>query len=191
MIEGQPLHQLLERLRATATTGLHYASDDYNRSRYAEILEDVMGLYAQLDYFKMSQLPPLDALGYITPKVGVNAIVQNEAGEILLEKRVDDHCWCIIGGWCEPGLSPEENLLKEVREETGLEVELVRLVGIFSRRPSKRFMFSSYHLLYECSPIGGSLRKSFESEEVAFLHPKEVKNWHHDHREWVEYFLRS
>lgn len=64
--------------------------------------------------------------------LGVNvAVIQD--GRVLLTQREDFEVWCLPGGGVEPGESLAQAAIREVREETGLEVELVRLVGIYSR----------------------------------------------------------
>jgi 8-oxo-dGTP diphosphatase len=65
-------------------------------------------------------------------QLGVNAAIVQE-GKILLVKREDFHVWCLPGGEVEEGESLPQAAMREAREETGLEVRLTRLVGIYSR----------------------------------------------------------
>ncbi len=187
----QKLLLILEQLQKSASTGRNYASDIHNLNRYEDILEKIMLLYKQIPNFNQALLPPNDKIAYVTPKVGVNAIIENEKGEILLEKRMDDKAWGVIGGWCEVGLSPEENIIKEVKEETGFDAKVNRIVKIISRTPNERYLYSSYHILFHCEIIGGKLEKSYESEEVAFMKFDEVTNWHYDHKEWIKSYLNA
>ena len=75
--------------------------------------------------------------GYVTPKVAVAAIVGNERGEILLTQRADSGIWLYPVGWADVGYSPSEIAVKEVYEETGIEVEPVSLIAR-ARRPAPR-----------------------------------------------------
>ena len=68
--------------------------------------------------------------GYVTPKVAVAAIVGNEQGEILLTQRADSGVWLYPVGWADVGYSPSEIAVKEVYEETGIEVEPVSLIAV-------------------------------------------------------------
>lgn len=61
--------------------------------------------------------------GYQTPKVDIRAVIFNESGEILMVKEKVDGCWSLPGGWADVGYTPSEVAVKEVREETGLEVK--------------------------------------------------------------------
>ncbi|MFC4021153.1 NUDIX domain-containing protein [Micromonospora sp. GCM10011542] len=62
----------------------------------------------------------------------VSAVVHNAAGELLLGQRSDDGRWSVISGFVEPGEQPATALVREVAEETGLEVEPVRLSSAVS-----------------------------------------------------------
>jgi len=62
----------------------------------------------------------------------VSAVVRNDAGELLLGQRADDGRWSVISGFVEPGEQPATALVREVREETGLEVAPVRMSSAVS-----------------------------------------------------------
>jgi ADP-ribose pyrophosphatase YjhB (NUDIX family) len=65
-------------------------------------------------------------------KVGVTAVIERD-GKILVERRADDaDVWAFIGGTLEDGEELLDTLRREVREETGYEVESARLLGVFS-----------------------------------------------------------
>ena len=67
-------------------------------------------------------------------RLSVSAVVRRrgEAREILLMKRSDNAHWGLPGGYVEPGESVEVATQREVREETGYEIEVGRLVGVYS-----------------------------------------------------------
>jgi ADP-ribose pyrophosphatase YjhB (NUDIX family) len=177
---------LLEELRKYAATGLHFSKDEYNSERYKAMGEKVEELYKALPGFATIMLDPMDAVGYVTPKVGVNAIIKNERGEYLLEKRMDDKCWGIVGGWAEVGLTAEENIIREIKEETGFDAKVNGILTVISRKPCERFIFTSYHILFSCEITGGTLKVSHESEAVAWKNIHEITDWHYDHKSWFE-----
>jgi len=183
--------QLLEQIHKCALNGKRFADSQFDVDRYSSIIEWVEKLYESNPDFSKILLEPHDPVGYVTPKIGINAIIINEEGQILLEKRIDDNSWCLPGGWCEVGITAEDNLHKEVKEETGYEVEIVRLYRMFCRTPNKRSVQTTYHIVYECKIIGGELAVSHESQNVAWLNPNDVEIWHWDHEEWVEEFLKK
>ena len=68
-----------------------------------------------------------------TPHSGTNAIVLNEAGEVLLIRRSDNGRWCLPGGHMDYGETVAQCVTREAYEETGIEVEVERLSGVYSR----------------------------------------------------------
>jgi ADP-ribose pyrophosphatase YjhB (NUDIX family) len=85
----------------------------------------------------MSQITPGRA-GYVTPKISTGALCFNAAGHLLLGKRGDNGLWFIPTGWMEVGLTPSENIIKEVREETGIECRPLRIIAVRDTRMSFR-----------------------------------------------------
>ncbi|GHS91140.1 hypothetical protein FACS1894203_1360 [Bacteroidia bacterium] len=67
---------------------------------------------------------------YATPKVDIRAVVFDENNRILLVKEKAAGCWSLPGGWADVGFSPKEIAMKEVKEETGLDVIPVRLLAV-------------------------------------------------------------
>ena len=70
----------------------------------------------------------------------VAAVIFNERGEVLLQKRQDVERWCVISGHVEFGETVEEAILREIREEINVSAEVVRLIGVYSAPK-----FSTYH----------------------------------------------
>lgn len=125
-------------------------------------------------------------LGHITPKVGVNGII-TLGSKVLLEKRADGSGWGVPGGWAEVGESPQESLIREIKEETGLDIEVGNIIDVFTQRPGDYGIpHSSHHLLFDCTVIGGALEKSFESHELGYYEYKTLVGWHRDHFEMVD-----
>ncbi|MGD8403455.1 MAG: NUDIX domain-containing protein [Anaerolineales bacterium] len=66
-------------------------------------------------------------------RLGCSAVIFDESHEkVLLTKRADNGLWCLPGGGVDPGESVEETVTREVREETGLTVRVLRLIGVYS-----------------------------------------------------------
>jgi ADP-ribose pyrophosphatase YjhB (NUDIX family) len=96
--------------------------------------------------------------GYVTPKVAVGAAVSNDEGELLLIKRADSGVWLYPTGWCDVGYSAVEVVTKEVAEETGIDVEPVRLIGVLDGLRLGMSRIPLYSLLFHCRAVGGTLR---------------------------------
>jgi len=77
---SKAITSILEKLRKTASTGKYYAKNEYDLIRYSEMLEMTETLYEHLSAFKITEIDPIETVGYITPKVGVNGIIENVKG---------------------------------------------------------------------------------------------------------------
>lgn len=109
----------------------------------------------------------------------VSAIVTDPEGRILLHRRRDNQMWALPGGVMELGESMGECVVREVLEETGLRVEPVGIVGIYSD-PKHVFAYDNgevrqeFSVCFECRLIDGELAVSDESYEVDFFTSDEV-----------------
>ena len=165
-------HRLAQRIQAIAQTGLAFDPNPYDRERYEslrEIAVELMGGDASLDTTFRAET------GYATPKVDTRSIVLRD-GKVLLVREAADGLWCPPGGWADVGDRPSHAAEREVFEETGLEVEAVRLLGIWDRNlhghPPRPF--HAYKLFFLCEERGGRLQTSSETLEVGFFEPTEL-----------------
>lgn len=105
-----------------------------------------------------------------------SAIVTDAHGRILLHRRRDNEMWALPGGVMELGESLGACAVREVREETGLEVEPVGVVGIYSD-PKHVFAYDDgevrqeFSVCLRCQIVGGEVKASEESYEVEFFTP--------------------
>lgn len=112
--------------------------------------------------------------------IGVSALIRNEAGEILVTQRGDDGRWVEPGGGLEPGETPAQAIIREVREETGLDVEPVRLIGVYGgpnyRVTGKEGVQTSIvGFVFDCKVTGGTLQPDgVETVALAYVDPQIV-----------------
>lgn len=96
-------------------------------------------------------------------------VIRPEDGRVLVIKRSDDGRWVPPGGVLELGETPEECAVREVREETGVEVKPLRLTGVY-----KNMKLGVVSLAFLCEPVGGQAQTSPEAIEVAWMTPGEA-----------------
>jgi 8-oxo-dGTP diphosphatase len=114
-------------------------------------------------------------------RIGVNALIFEE-GRVLLAHRRDIDWWNLPGGGMELGETVEDAIRREVREETGLEVAVEYLVGVYSK-PQKREIV----LTLRCRVLGGTLTATEESRECRYFAPNALPlNTLPKHRQRVE-----
>jgi ADP-ribose pyrophosphatase YjhB (NUDIX family) len=151
-------------------TGLGFTESLYEKERFEEILK-VAGDIKVASSNERFELDDAEGhveewmrnigqgvAGYQTPKVAVGAIVGNEDGELLLIQRSDSGVWLYPTGWCDVGYSAAEVVAKEVEEETGIEVEPVRVIAILDGLRLGMTRFPLYSILFYCRAVGGHLK---------------------------------
>jgi mutator protein MutT len=109
----------------------------------------------------------------VAPLVGVGAVIVDE-GRVLLAQRGHEPGlgrWSIPGGLIEVGESLSEAVVREVREETGLEVEPVELVELLDRihRDGERVRYHYVIADYLCRVVGGELRAASDAAAVRWV----------------------
>lgn len=170
--DAPTLKQLLrwsEALAGIARTGLGFTESLYEQERFEEILHVAADIRAAIEgnedavdvqgvVHDWLESVGKGVPGYVTPKVAVGAAVGNDQGEILLVQRADSGIWLYPTGWADVGYSAAEVVVKEVEEETGIEVEVVRLIAVLDGLRVGMSRIPLYSLVFQCRPIGGELK---------------------------------
>ncbi|MFB3817984.1 MAG: NUDIX domain-containing protein [Candidatus Methylomirabilales bacterium] len=122
--------------------------------------------------------PEPDARKATSLRASVSAIIRNAAGEVLLQRRSDNGQWGLPGGAIEIGESAAAAICREVREETGLEVEPLKLVGVYSDPAFQVVRYADGNvvhyvsLFFACRPVSGQLCTSEETLELGYFDPR-------------------
>ena len=95
---------------------------------------------------------------YVAPRSGVNVVIDDGSRRLLLVQRADKGQWCLPGGYADVGLAPAEVAIKEAREETGLDVEIVSLIGVWDVMQCGGQRIPQYTSTFLARPVGGELR---------------------------------
>src|SRR5581483_6112577 len=155
----QDLHRWSEALSGIARTGLGFTQSLYERERFEEVLAvaaDIAHAAGGGEFDHDHRIEEwLGSVvegvpGYVTPKAAVAAIVGNDAEQILLVQRADSGIWLYPTGWADVGYSPSEVAVKEVREETGIDVVVERLIGVLDGLRLGFTRIPMYLLLFQC-----------------------------------------
>jgi ADP-ribose pyrophosphatase YjhB (NUDIX family) len=167
-----------EALSGIAHTGLAFTKSLYEQERFDEVLKVAADIrasaieeaHAETLYDEWVTSIGEGVHGYVTPKVAVAAVVGNDEGEILLTQRADSGVWLYPVGYADVGYSPSEIAVKEVYEETGIEVEPVSLIAVLDGLRLGFTQFPLYSLLFHCRMLGGELRgHPLETRAVGFF----------------------
>jgi len=129
---------------------------------------------ARKDYYNDPNAPTANSV-----VASVVAAVRNDGGELLMIHRTDNGLWALPGGGHDIGESISQTVVREVREETGIEVAVTGLVGIYTD-PKHVIAYDDgevrqqFSICFTARPLGGTLTNSSESREVAWIDPAKL-----------------
>jgi ADP-ribose pyrophosphatase YjhB (NUDIX family) len=127
------------------------------------------------DYFDDPEAPKPNT---VVPSV--TAVILNEQGQLLLIHKTDNDLWALPGGGHDAGESISDTVIREVKEETGVDVEVINLVGLYTD-PRHVIAYDDgevrqqFSICFRARPTGGSLRTSSESKDVRWVGPEEIE----------------
>ncbi|WP_316569464.1 NUDIX hydrolase [Neobacillus sp. YIM B06451] len=161
-----------KQLQSVAQAGLTYSKDVYDLERFEEIRKisvEIMSRHTSLDSHTITDLFANET-GYATPKVDIRAVVF-KGNKILMVKEKMDGGWALPGGWADIGLTPSEVAVKEVKEESGFDVKVVKLIAVLDKKchPHPPSPYHTYKLFYQCEIIGGQPKEGIETSAVGFF----------------------
>ncbi len=130
---------IADQVRGIALEGLKYAKDPYDKARYEGLLEIAATQFSSALDLDVKTLKEdfKKELGCVTPKLGTDAAVLNDKGQLLVLNRSDKTGWCLPCGWVDIGENPASAAVREVQEETGLIVEALGCISISTKGPGQ------------------------------------------------------
>jgi ADP-ribose pyrophosphatase YjhB (NUDIX family) len=182
-VTGQDLLRWSEALAGIARTGLGFTESLYEQERFEEVLKVAADIRVAAGHELEAEVLVDEWLkavgdgvaGYVTPKVAVGAVVGNDEHQILLVQRADSGVWLYPTGWADIGYSASEVVVKEVQEETGIEVEPVRLIAVLDGLRLGFTRIPLYSLVFQCKVVGGELqRHPLECSDVGWFGEDEL-----------------
>lgn len=163
----------IRRILVLAKTSANYSKDPFDQERLAEIVKIATDILTDgvPEHEQALQAGFTEDAGYITPKVDVRILIKNEAGEILFVQDRRTGEWSLPGGFAEIGASPVENALRETYEETGLTVQIERLLGIFDtdKRRDIPQLAQYYKIFFVAKIQSGSFKKNIETKQAKYF----------------------
>ncbi|NJO88760.1 MAG: NUDIX hydrolase [Chloroflexia bacterium] len=164
--------EIAKLINSIAQTGLTFTKDKYDKERYEQLMGlslAILNNITSIDSKKLDFIFNRDS-GYQTPKVGVRVVVISN-GKLLLVKEKMDGKWSLPGGYADLGMTPSQIAVNEVKEESGYDVEPIRILGLidYNKYQQRPFPFDIYQLFMECRIIGGEATPGLETSEVGFF----------------------
>ncbi len=139
------------RLQSLAQAGLTYGKDNFDLERYQEIRDISAEMMAENLF--------CNEIGYQTPKIATRAAIFKDNKMLLVQES--DGLWSIPGGWCEVNLSVKENVIKEIKEEAGIDITVEKLIAIHDSNKHYKGMYpyGISTVFFLCKPTGGTFKE--------------------------------
>lgn len=158
-------------IQSIAQCGLTYAKDVYDRERY----EQLRKISAEMLSYKTDI--PVDKIeglfcneeGYQTPKLDTRAAIFKDGKILLVHER--NGKWSLPGGWVDVLESIESNTIKEVKEESGLDVVAKRVIAIQDRNKHNKpiYAYGICKVFVECEITGGEFKENIETLGIGYF----------------------
>lgn len=163
-------------LQSLAQAGLTYGKDIYDKERYGRIRDisaEMMALKTDISIEKVKDLF-CNEIGYQTPKLDTRAaIIENE--KILLV-RENNGKWSLPGGWVDVNVSVKENIIKETKEEAGLDIKVDKIIAVQDRAKhnSPVYAYGVCKIFALCTVIGGKFADNIETTDFQYFSENEI-----------------
>ena len=158
-------------LQSLAQAGLTYGKDKFDLERYTRIREISAEIMSRLSGTPIDTVKHLfcNENGYQTPKIDTRAAVFQD-GKVLLVHE-NNGTWSLPGGWCDVDQSVASNVIKEVKEETGLDVTADKLIAVQDWRLHnvRNYAYGVIKLFVLCRKTGGSFIENVETTETGYF----------------------
>lgn len=164
------------RIQSIAQAGLAYAKDAYDKERYEELRAIAAEMVSERTGIPEAKIRNLfcNEEGYQTPKVDTRAAVFKD-GKILLVHE-NNGTWSLPGGWCDVDQSVASNVIKEAKEETGLEVLPERLIAVSDWRKHNvcNYAYGVVKIFVLCREVSGTFAENIETTGMQYFGREEL-----------------
>ena len=154
-----------QELQALAQAGLYYSKDIYDIERFQRVRDIAAEMLVSATGLPKEEIVDLfcNETGYQTPKLDSRAAVFYQDRILLVQEK--DGLWSLPGGWVDVNLSVGENVVKEVKEEAGLDVcaEFVIAVQDRKKHNPELHAYNITKVFFLCSLLGGSFQPNSET----------------------------
>ena len=158
-------------LQSISQGALYYCKDKYDIERFKRIREISAEMINYKSGISIDKVKDLfcNETGYQTPKIDSRAAIFKD-DKILLVKE-SNGTWSLPGGWVDVDLSVKENVIKEVKEEAGLDVIAGKVIAVQDREKHNLpiYAYKVCKIFILCTVIGGKFQKNMETIESNYF----------------------
>lgn len=165
-------------IQSLAQAGLTYTDNVYDIERYERLREIAAEIIEEKSNISLEKVKDLfcNENGYQTPKIDTRAAIFKD--EKILLTHENNGTWSLPGGWCDVLESVASNTIKEVKEETGLDVETIKIIAVQDRNKHNKpiYAYGVCKIFVLCNVIGGEFVENIETTEIKYFSLDEIPN---------------
>ena len=163
-------------IQSIAQNGLAYVNNEYDKERYMRLREISAEIIAEKSNISLEKIEDLfcNETGYQTPKIDTRAVIFKDNKILLVHEN--NGTWSLPGGWCDVLESVKSNTIKEVKEETGLNVNTTKVIAIQDRNKHNTpiYAYGVCKLFIMCEVINGEFKENIETTEIGYFSLNEL-----------------
>lgn len=152
-------------LQSLAQAGLYYGKDAFDKERYERIREIAAEMISWKSAISMDKVKNLfcSEIGYQTPKIDCRAAIFRNGRILLVQEK--NGTWSLPGGWVDVNVSVKENVIKEVKEEAGLDVTADMVIAVQDREKHNLpvYAYKVCKIFVLCTVTGGGFEVNIET----------------------------
>lgn len=165
-------------IQSLAQAGLTYTDNVYDIERYERLREIAAEIIEEKSNISLEKVKDLfcNENGYQTPKIDTRAAIFKD--EKILLTHENNGTWSLPGGWCDVLESVASNTIKEVKEETGLDVETIKIIAVQDRNKHNKpiYAYGVCKIFVLCNVIGGEFIENIETTEIKYFSLDDIPN---------------
>jgi hypothetical protein len=158
-------------IKSLAQNGLAYTNNLYDIERYTRLREISAEMLSMKTEFSIEKVKDVfcNETGYQTPKLDTRAAIFKDNKILLVHEN--DGTWSLPGGWVDVLESIKSNTIKEVKEETGLDVFAKKIIAVQDRNKHNKpvYAYGVCKIFVLCELIGGKFENNIETTEIAYF----------------------
>lgn len=163
-------------IQSLAQAGLAYTDNVYDIERYERLRDISAEMIEEKSNINLDKVKDLfcNEKGYQTPKIDTRAVIFKD-NKILLTHE-NNGTWALPGGWCDVLETIKTNTIKEVKEETGLDVEAIKIIALQDRNKHNKpvYAYGVCKVFVLCNVFGGKFEKNIETTEIKYFSLDEI-----------------
>ena len=170
-MESKTIYDYIIKIQSIAKIGLVYSKDKYALTNYQEINDLSRELLENFMDVKLERPNYFEKHIYPTPNVSARTVIFNEdKTKVLLVREVSSHTYSLPGGWCDLYDSPSDTARNEARQEAGVTLKDLKLVGIANRTPFvSDVSIPNYVIVFKASIDEYLSEHEYETDDVNFF----------------------